>query len=77
MLESPCIPAHNNRAENAIRPFTVGRKNWLFCNSPKGAAASAILYSLTYTAYANGLNVRDYLTRVFTTGECILPWNSD
>lgn len=44
----------NNTAENSIRPFTVGRKNWLFSNSPKGAKASAIVYSLIETAKANG-----------------------
>ncbi|MBU4514717.1 MAG: transposase domain-containing protein [Pseudodesulfovibrio sp.] len=42
-------------AENAIRPLAVGRKNWLFSDSPRGAAASAALYSLVKTAKANGL----------------------
>lgn len=51
----------NNAAENAIRPFTVGRKNWLFADTPKGAAASAAVYSLIETAKANGLNVYTYL----------------
>lgn len=51
----------NNAAENAIRPFTVGRKNWLFADSPKGARASAAVYSLVETAKANGLNVYTYL----------------
>ena len=57
----------NNRAENAIRPFVVGRKNWLFSTSPKGAKASAILYSVAATACANGLNVEEYLTMVLRT----------
>lgn len=51
----------NNTAENAIRPFTVGRKNWLFADTPKGASASAAIYSLIETAKANGLNVFTYL----------------
>ncbi len=42
----------NNLAEQAIRPFTVGRKNWVFIATPKGAKASAILYSLVETAKA-------------------------
>ena len=64
-LESPDVPIDNNRAENAIRPFCVGRKNWLFSASVKGAKASAILYSLAATACANGLNVEEYFTRLF------------
>ena len=51
----------NNDAENAIRPFTVGRKNWLFADTPKGADASAAVYSIVETAKANGLNIRKYL----------------
>lgn len=51
----------NNTAENAIRPFTVGRKNWLFADTPKGATASAAVYSLIETAKANDLNVYTYL----------------
>lgn len=51
----------NNDAENAIKPFTVGRKNWLFADTPKGADASAAVYSIVETAKANGLNIRKYL----------------
>ena len=51
----------NNAAENAIRPFAVGRKNRLFADTPKGAKASAAVYSLVETAKANGLNVYTYL----------------
>ena len=50
----------NNAAENAIRPFTVGRKNWLFSDTPKGAEASAAIYSIVETAKANGLNIYLY-----------------
>ena len=50
----------NNIAENAIRPFTVGRKNWLFSDTPNGAKASADIYSIVETAKANGLDVFKY-----------------
>jgi transposase len=55
----------NNRAENAIRPFVIGRKNWLFSDSVRGVKASANLYSLIETAKANGLEPYAYLRRVF------------
>lgn len=55
------VPMSNNLAENAIRPFVVGRKNWLFCDSVKGAESSAIVYSLVETAKANGIDPYDYL----------------
>jgi len=51
----------NNRAENAVRPFTLGRKNWLFCNTQNGAKASSIVYSIIETAKANGLKPFEYL----------------
>ena len=60
LLDGRCALS-NNAAENAIRPFTVGRKNWLFADTPKGASASAAVYSLIETAKANGLNVFAYL----------------
>ena len=60
------VPISNNLAENAIRPFTVGRKNWLFCDSVKGAEASTVVYSLVETAKANGLDPYDYLLLVLT-----------
>ncbi|MBF0557070.1 MAG: transposase domain-containing protein, partial [Nitrospirae bacterium] len=52
-------------AENAIRPFVVGRKNWLFSGHPRGAEASAALYSLIETAKANGLEPYKYLRYIF------------
>lgn len=73
----PPSPPDNNRAENAIRPFVVGRKNWLFSDSEKGAEASAILYSLAATACANGLTVEGYFIRLFTSKYLILPWHTD
>ena len=55
----------NNRAENSMRPFVIGRKNFLFANTPRGAKASAIMYSLIETAKENGLNPFKYLTYIF------------
>ena len=55
----------NNKAENAIRPFVIGRKAWLFSGSPRGAQASAMLYTLIETAKANGLEPRAYLNHLF------------
>ncbi len=55
----------NNLAENAIRPFVVGRKNWLFSKTPEGAKASALLYSLIETAKANKLDTYKYLKYLF------------
>lgn len=77
----------NNAAENAIRPFTVGRKNWLFSDTPKGAKASADIYSIVETAKANGLDVFKYFELLLTVLPCLefltnpdileelLPWN--
>ena len=53
-LEDGRLRPDNNLAENAIRPFVVGRKNWLFAGSPEGARAAAVFYSLIETAKANG-----------------------
>lgn len=55
----------NNRAENALRPFVVGRKAWLFAGSPAGAHASATFFSLIETAKANGLEPYAYLRYLF------------
>ena len=65
-LDSSDVPMDNNTAERAIRPFTVGRKNWVNVDSIRGAEASAIMYSLVETAKANGLRVYDYLEYVLT-----------
>ena len=75
-LEDGNIPVSNNRAENAIRPFVVGRKNWLFSASVKGACASAMFYSVIATACANGLVPEEYLTRLFSSSPetLVLPW---
>ena len=78
------VPIDNNRCENAIRPFVLGRKGWLFSDTVHGAVASANLYSLVETAKANGCEPHAYLSRLFerlphlTTVEhyeAMLPWN--
>ena len=74
----------NALAENAIRPFAVGRRNWLFADTPRGAKASATCYSLIETAKANGLEPYAYLRQVLQhiaaaktveDIEALLPWN--
>lgn len=74
-LGLPHVSIDNNRAENAIRPLVVGRKNWLFSNTQNGATVSALIYSLAVTACANGLNVEDYFFRLLTSDKSIMPWN--
>ena len=71
-----------------IRSFTLGRKNWLFCDTPKGADSSAIVYTLVETAKANGLEPYTYLLQVLTELPCLgknpsqenlnafLPWSA-
>ncbi len=65
-IEDGRLNIDNNRAERAIKPFVIGRKNWLFSNTAKGAQASATLYSIIETAKANGLVPFDYLNTLFT-----------
>lgn len=77
----------NNRAERSIKPFVIGRKNWLFCNTQGGAKVSAVLYSIIETCKENDINPFDYLTFVFRNApnwdlandpdalERLLPWN--
>ena len=83
-LDDGRLEVSNVLCENAIRPFVVGRKAWLFSDTPAGAHASARLYSLVETAKAAGLDPFDYLKRVFTLlpqavtladVEALLPWN--
>ena len=68
-LEHGEIEISNNQVENAIRPFVVGRKGWLFADTPQGAEASAIIYSLMETAKANSLRLDDDLLHLLS----ILP----
>ena len=65
-LDDGRLEIDNNHAENAIRPFVLGRKNWLFSDSVRGVRASANLYSLIETAKANGLEPYAYLRHLFT-----------
>ena len=59
------LPLTNNAIEGSIRPFAVGRRNWLYSASPRGAHASAFMYSLVETAKVNGLEPRAYLQALF------------
>ena len=61
-LEDERCSFSNNLSENAICPFTVDRKNRLFCDTPNGARTSAVLYTMIEMAKANGVNVYDCLT---------------
>jgi len=83
-VEDGCYPIDNNPAENSIRPFVIGRKNWLFSASPKGAKSSANLYSIIETTKANVLEPYAYLKLLFTQLpkaetlediDALLPWN--
>ena len=84
-LEDSHCSISNNMSENSIRPVTVGRKNWLFCDTPNGAQASAIVYTMVEMAKANGVNVYHYLTYLLEHQpndkmsdeelEALAPWN--
>ena len=83
-LEDGRCSLSNNAAENAIRPFCVGRRNWLFSDSPAGAQASARVYTMVQMARAHNLNVERYLTFLLENRptmamsdaelERLLPW---
>ena len=86
VLEDGRLPLDTNGVENAIRPFVVGRKAWLFADTVAGAEASANLYSLVETAKANGIEPFAYLHHVFTElpkatcredFEALLPYRLD
>ena len=86
-LEDGRCSFSNNLAENAIRPFTLGRKNWLFADTPEGAEANAIVYTMVEMARAYGLNIFEYLKYVLDkrpdkewTDEQLeeaAPWNEE
>ena len=65
-LDSPYLTPDANAIEREIRPFVIGRNNWIFSGSPRGAYASATLYSLIQTARANGVEPYRYLRYLFT-----------
>lgn len=86
-MEDGRLEIDNNRAERAIKPFVIGRKNWLFANTSKGAQASAIIYSIIETSKENGLNPYEYLKYIFEqlpnvdvknleTLDFLLPWSA-
>jgi hypothetical protein len=78
----------NNRAERSIKPFVIGRKNFLFANTQRGARASAVMYSIIETAKENGLKPYEYMRFIFETApnlrlidnpdsvKALLPWNA-
>ena len=88
-LEHGEIEISNNQVENAIRPFVIGRKGWLFADTPQGAEASAIIYSLMETAKANSLRLDDYLLHLLSVlperaeqdkdfeMDDLLPWSEE
>lgn len=86
-LEDGHCSLSNNLSENAIRPFTVGRKNWLFSATPKGATASALVYTMVEMAKANELNIYKYLTYLLEHRpsedmsdeqlEALTPWSKE
>lgn len=85
-IEDGRLKPDNNMPENALRPFVLGRKNWLFAGAPRGAEASATFFSLIETAKANGHEPYAYLRYIFEklplavtaeNYEALLPWNLD
>ena len=86
-LEDGRCSFSNNLSENAIRPFVVGRKGWLFCDTPAGAQASAMAYTMVEMAKANKVNPYHYLTFLFEHQpnekmsddelEQLAPWNEN
>ena len=85
-LEDGRIRIDNNDCERAIKPFVIGRKNWLFSKSQKGAEASSIIYSIIETCKANNVNTYNYLRYLFENIHkaqnkeelrAILPYNID
>ena len=85
-LKDGRLELSNNRAES-IKPFVIDRKNFLFANTPKGAAGSAVMFSLIQTTMENGLDPYRYLTWLMHTAnhadltdtqvvQSLLPWNA-
>ncbi len=82
-VDNGALNIDNNRAERAVKPFVIGRKNWMFSNTASGAEASAVLYSLIETAKANGLTPFNYLMHLLEELpkipddlEPLMPWNT-
>lgn len=82
ILEDGSLEVDNNAAERAIKPFVIGRKNWLFANTGRGAKSSATIYSIIETAKSHGLSVEKYLVYLMdalsnktTEIENVMPWS--
>ena len=86
-LKDGRLELSNNRAERSIKPFVIDRKNFLFANTPSGAASSAVIFSLIQTAIDNGLDPYRYLSWLMATAaemdlsqpenvQLLLPWNA-
>ena len=88
-LEDGRLEISNNLCETHIRPFATGRRAWLFADTPKGATASAVAYTLAESAKANDLNVYEYFCHILTQMpnnnfqnhpeeiERLLPWSDE
>ena len=76
-LEDGRLEIDNNVTERDIRSFVMGRKAWLFCQTPKGAQISAVLYSIVRSAKANGLEPYCYLRELFEKLPAISPQDTD
>ncbi|PWV90586.1 transposase IS66-like protein [Paenibacillus cellulosilyticus] len=81
-LKDGRLEIYNNRSERSIKPFVIGRKNWLFANTPRGAKASVTIYSVIETAKENGLNPFQYLKCLFFEDpknpqalDDLMPWS--
>jgi len=83
-LAAPELPIDNNKVEGAIKPFVVGRKWWLFSETPAGAHTSAIVYRLAETTKTNGIEPYTWFARVLKRlpmtktaeeYEALMPWN--
>jgi transposase len=76
-LEDGQLELSNNRAERSIKPFVMGRKNWLFANTPGGAQSSAVIYSLVETAKESGLDSYRYLLWVLESAPALKQVDED
>lgn len=76
-LEDGRLELSNNRAERSIKPFVIGRKNFLFANTPLGAQSSAVIYSLIETAKENGLDPYHYLVWLLETAPTLASVDQD
>ncbi len=88
-LEEAVVPLDNNECERAIRPFTIGRKNWVLIDSMQGAQSSAVIYSIVETAKANHLKIYEYMKYLLEElpkyvqdlngeiPESLMPWSQD